>query len=63
MERKHYIFRYGKTLLADWWATEEQMIFHAQGMVMGLRVFRKKPLVAVYIVQEDGSEKLHRIQQ
>ena len=61
-ERKNYIFRYGKTVLADWYATEEQMIHHAQGMVMGLRVFRAHPKVAVYEVQEDDSEKLVRIQ-
>lgn len=61
-ERKHYIFRYGKNLLADWYATEEQMIHHAQGMVIGLRVFRAHPKVAVYEIQEDDSEKLVRIQ-
>ena len=49
-------------LIADWYATEEQMIHHAQGMVMGLRVFRAHPKVAVYEVQEDDSEKLVRIQ-
>ena len=61
-ERKNYIFRYGKTVLADWWATEEQMIHHAQGMVMGLRVFRKSPKVAVYERLADDTEKLIRIQ-
>lgn len=60
--RKHYIFKYGETTLADWYAEEEQMIHHAQGMVMGLRVFRKNPKVAVYEIQEDNTEKLVRIQ-
>ena len=62
MERKNYIFRYGKNVLADWYATEEQMILHAQGMVMGLRVFRKNPRVAVYERLADDTEKLVRIQ-
>ena len=61
-ERKNYIFRYGKTVLADWYATEEQMIHNAQGMVMGLRVFRKNPRVAVYERLADDTEKLVRIQ-
>lgn len=62
-ERKRYLFRYNDILIADWYATEEQMMFHAQGMVMGLRVFRAHPEVAVYEVQEDDSEKLVRIQR
>ena len=41
---------------------EEQMIHHAQGMVMGLRVFRKSPKVAVYERLADDTEKLIRIQ-
>lgn len=61
--RKHYIFKFGERTLADWYATEEQMIFHAQGMVMGLRVFRQKVAVDVYEVQEDGTRKLARIQR
>lgn len=61
-DRKRYIFRYGKTVLADWYCTEEQMIDHAQGMVMGLRVFRKNPRVAVYTADENEQEKLYRIQ-
>ena len=61
-ERKRYIFRYGQNVLADWYCTEEQMIHHAQGMVMGLRVFRAHPKVAVSEVREDETEKLVRIQ-
>ena len=62
-ERKHYIFRYGKNLLADWYATEEQMIYHAQGMVVALRLYRKNPCVVVHSVDEDGTERLARVQR
>ena len=62
MERKRYIFRYNDVIIADWWATEEQMIFHAQGMVIGLRQFRKNVSITVHEVV-DGTERLARVQR
>ena len=62
MERKRYIFRYNDVIIADWLATEEQMIFHAQGMVIGLRQFRKNVSITVHEVV-DGTERLARVQR
>ena len=62
-ERKRYLFRYNDVLIADWYATEEQMIYHAQGMVVALRLYRKNPCVVVHAVDEDGTERLARVQR
>lgn len=62
-ERKRYLFRYNDELIADWYATEEQMMYHAQGMVVALRLYRKNPCVVVHSVDEDGTERLARVQR
>lgn len=63
MERNRYIFYYNDKVIADWWATEEQMKFHAQGMCIGIRQFRAKAEIHVYKVDENGTEKLFWIQR
>lgn len=60
--RKRYIFRYNDVMIADWMATEEQMIHHAQGMVIGIRQFRKNVSVTVHEVV-NGTERLVRVQR
>lgn len=61
--RKRYIFYYNDKVVADWMATWEQAVFHAQGMVVGIMQFRKSPSISIYEVQEDGTEKLVRVQR
>ena len=63
MERNRYIFYYNDKPIADWWATEEQMKHHAQGMCIGIRRFRAKAEIHVYKVDENGTEKLFWIQR
>ena len=62
-ERKRYLFRYNDELIADWYATEEQMKFYAQGMVVALRLYRKNPCVLVHSVDENETERLARVQR
>ena len=62
MERKRYIFRYNDVIIADWWSTEEQMIHTAQGMVVGIKQFRKNASITVHEVV-DGTERLARVQR
>ena len=62
MERKRYIFRYNDVIIEDWWATEEQMIHTAQGMVVGIKQFRKNVSITVHEVV-NGTERLVRVQR
>lgn len=43
--------------------TDEEMITFAQGLTVGLRNFRTTAETHVYLVDENGTEKLARIQR
>ena len=64
MGRKHYQFFYKTNFLYDgYFDTEEKMATFAQGLCVGIRHFRDRAEIIVYLVKEDGTRETARIQR
>ena len=66
--RKHFRFYFAcrdtsECLYDGYFDTEEKMATFAQGLCVGIRHFRDRAEIIVYLVKEDGTRETARIQR